>query len=56
MAGRTFLRKKIVDSWLMQNPGKKALLLDPKSDKSEIRYFVPNKQLCESKEVRTNGG
>jgi hypothetical protein len=50
-SGKTAQGKKLVDAWLMDHPGKKALILDPKSKTTETRHFEPNLQIAEKKEA-----
>jgi hypothetical protein len=47
MGGKTARGKKMMDEWLMINPGKKALIIDSKTGKTETRTFIPNIQLKE---------
>lgn len=51
-AGKTRQGRAIMDAWLMRYPGKEALIIDPKTGKSERRYFVPNRQIGEGKDGR----
>lgn len=43
--GKTAKAQKDMDEWLVSHPLKKALIVDPKSHKTTVRYFIPNKQI-----------
>ncbi len=53
-SGRTARMKQMLDEWLVAHPGKKALILDPKTDAIVTRHFEPHVQIPEKKEDTSN--
>jgi molybdopterin-guanine dinucleotide biosynthesis protein len=50
-SGKTALARKLMDEWLMEHPGKKAHILDPKDRRKDtVRWFEPHKQIEQVKQ------